>query len=408
MDLLVYEHVAGGGFADEKIPTSALSEGYGMLTTLISDFKAAGYNVTTLLDSRLKASSPPIEADNIIPISSQEELDKALEKLPRAVDAVYTIAPESNDVLQRLVKTVEMSGGISLNCQVDAIDKASNKMTTYEILKKNGLRVPDTLTINVHENVKRIRRMTSELKFPLVIKPLDGVGCSGLSVVQDENQIVVAVKRIKEESSNQYYIAQRFIQGVAASVSLISTGEEALPITLNKQKVNLAPPNSNSSYNGGIVPLSHLSEREALEAAQMAVKSLRGLRGYVGVDMVLTRNGPVVMEVNPRLTTSYVGLREVVDFNSAQAIIDAVLWQKLPENVQSSGYAFFSKVKVPPTRQLFLETYRLKEVISPPFPIATDEPAYALLATHSSTLKNAQAAFYRARRRLLKLFHGGD
>ncbi|NIV10374.1 MAG: ATP-grasp domain-containing protein, partial [Aliifodinibius sp.] len=58
---------------------------------------------------------------------------------------------------------------------------------------------------------------------------------------------------------------------------------------------------------------------EALETAQRTVELLRGLRGYVGVDMVLTNDEPVVVEVNPRLTTSYIGLRKVINFNLAQA-----------------------------------------------------------------------------------------
>lgn len=408
MNLLVYEHVTGGGFADEKIAPSVLSEGYGMLRALISDFKTAGCDVTAFLDSRLRVFNPPFEADNLISISSHKRLFKALKKISKAVDAVYIIAPESDQVLQRLVEAVETSGVTSLNCQVNAVEKASKKMEIYKILKKIGLRVPETLIVDLRENVKQIKRMVEELGFPQVFKPIDGVSCSGLSVVRDESQIVAAVNKIMKESSNKRFIAQRLIKGVAASVSLISTGEEALPITLNKQMVTLAPPNSDSSYDGGMVPLLHSSEKEALRAARMAVKSLAGLRGYVGVDMVLTRKEPVVMEVNPRLTTSYIGLRRVVNFNPAQAIIDAVLKRRLPENVECSGYAFFLKVKVPtPTRKTLSKIYELKEVISPPFPTPGNTTAHALLVSYSARLKDAKIGLYKAEKRLLDVLSRG-
>ena len=39
------------------------------------------------------------------------------------------------------------------------------------------------------------------------------------------------------------------------------------------------------------------------------VESFSGLRGYVGVDVVLGQDKLYVVDVNPRLTTSYVGLR---------------------------------------------------------------------------------------------------
>lgn len=409
MKLLVYEHVAGGGFADEKISSNILSEGYGMLRALISDFKAAGHDVTTSLDSRLTIFNPPIEVDDVIPISSHEELKKTLERLSQSVDAVYIIAPESGQVLQRLVETVEMAGGISLNCQVDAIKKASNKIKVYKTLKKIGLPVPETLIISLHEDIRQIKYAVGELGFPLVFKPVDGVGCRGLSVVRNENQITAAVDKIIGESPGKYFLAQRLIKGTAASVSLISTGEEALPVTLNKQTVTLALPNSDSSYTGGIIPLHHPLIEEALETTRKVAGALRDLRGYIGVDIVLTRDEPVVMEVNPRLTTSYVGLRTVMNFNIAQAIIDAVLKRKLPENVQNAGYTFFSKMKVSvPSREVLQETYRLGELISPPFPVADNRKAYALIVAYSAKFKDARTRLYETRRHLLDILSRGD
>ncbi|MGQ9642050.1 MAG: ATP-grasp domain-containing protein [Candidatus Bathycorpusculaceae bacterium] len=404
MNLLVYEHASGGGFTNERIPLHMLSEGYGMLRTLISDFKAQGYNITTFLDSRLKTLNPPIEADNIISTSSRKELDENLKKLSGLVDAVYVIAPESGQVLQKLVKIVEACGGTCLNCQTDAIKEASNKMTICEVLEKSGLRVPETVTASRLENLSHVKRIVRELGFPVVFKPIDGVGCSGLSVVGDAGQITAAVNKIKRESPSKCFIVQKLIKRVSVSVSLISTGEKALPITLNKQMVTLAPPHLQSSYNGGIVPFTHSLKKEALNVAQMAVNSLKGLKGYVGVDMVLAKDEPIVIELNPRLTTSYIGLRNVVNFNQAQAIIDAVFRQKLPENVRSLGWVFFSKVKVPSPNPLILsKIYKLDGVVSPPFPLLDNEPAYALLASHSNRLKDSQTTFYRAKKHLLSI-----
>ena len=43
--------------------------------------------------------------------------------------------------------------------------------------------------------------------------------------------------------------------------------------------------------------------------AQGIVAAIPGLGGYFGVDLILTGDGPSVVDVNPRLTTSYAGLR---------------------------------------------------------------------------------------------------
>jgi predicted ATP-grasp superfamily ATP-dependent carboligase len=50
-----------------------------------------------------------------------------------------------------------------------------------------------------------------------------------------------------------------------------------------------------------------------------------GLSGYFGVDLVLGESADGsqdrVIEINPRLTTSYLGLRRLARFNLAQALL---------------------------------------------------------------------------------------
>jgi len=406
LNLLIFEYVSGGGYANQKLSASILSEGYGMLRSLISDCKAAGNNVTTLLDSRIKEFNPPNEADQIISVSSPNELVAKLKEHSGVVDAVYVIAPESGQVLKKLVHIIKTAGGTSLNCKIDAIKRVSNKMTTYETLKRMGLKVPETVLLGIHDKTENIRRLIKELEYPLVFKPIDGVSCGGLSIVKDEGDIAAAVKKVARESMSKQFIAQKMIRGKAASVCVISTGDKALSVTLNMQLLTLASPDEESRYYGGIVPFDHSLEKEALKTAQTVVEAVRGLKGYVGVDITLSKEGPVVMEVNPRLTTSYVGLRRVVNFNPAEAIVDAAIRRELPKNVQKRGYTFFSKVEVPSCTQIIAETYKLKDVISPPFPIEGNKSAYALIATVSTSPKGAETAFHRTKKRLHNLYHG--
>jgi predicted ATP-grasp superfamily ATP-dependent carboligase len=55
-----------------------------------------------------------------------------------------------------------------------------------------------------------------------------------------------------------------------------------------------------------------------------ACRAIPGLAGYVGVDLILTPGGPLVVELNPRLTTSYLGLRAATRRNLAAAAIAAL------------------------------------------------------------------------------------
>jgi predicted ATP-grasp superfamily ATP-dependent carboligase len=408
--LLIYEHVSGGGFADEPIPVGVLSEGFGMLRTLISDFKAAGHYVTATLDSRLARLNPPLGADCVVPVFSSQEIQTAIRKSAASADAAYVIAPETGGVLQSLVESVEQTGAASLNCPANALGKVGDKTILQESLKKLRLPTPETITFSVADGLAEIKRaVPGRLRFPLIFKPSSDVSCCGLSVVRNASQVAGAVGKIKRESSNTRFVAQEFIKGAAASVSLVSTGSDALSISLNRQDVTIGAPDAISSYSGGSVPFDHPLRHRAFAVAEKIVKSFRDLRGYVGVDLVLTEDEAVAIEVNPRLTTSYIGLRRVVNFNPAEAIVNAVSKRKLPKNIQSCGYAFFSKVETPlPTIGALQKTYEVNEVVSPPFPVSSSGTACGLVSAYGATVKAATARFREAKKRVLDTTSRGE
>jgi predicted ATP-grasp superfamily ATP-dependent carboligase len=407
--LLVYEFVSGGGYAEKPIPPSILSEGFGMLRTLVSDFRAAGHSVTTMLDSRLSVLNPPVEADSIQPVSSWKNAQAAVQKSAESADAVYVIAPESDNVLRSLLANFESKNIQSLNCLSSAVGRVSDKAVFQDHVKRLGVPTPESVVLSVHSDVKKTAETVSgRIGFPVVFKPLNEVGCTGLSVVKSKRSVAGAVKKIVQESSSKYFMAQELIHGVSASVSLISTGSEALPVSLNKQNVSLGTPGSASTYDGGIVPFDSPQKHAALSVAKRIVESFKGLRGYVGVDLVLSEDEPVVIELNPRLTTSYVGFRRVAGFNPAQAIVDAVLERKLPQNNESRGYAYFLKVKTPkPTKEVLQESCKIREVVSPPYPVSDGGEAFALLSSHGSTVQEANMGLNEAEKRLLGMIGDG-
>ncbi len=403
MRLLVYEHVSGGGFADELIPANVLSEGFGMLRTLIADFEAAGHSVTTTLDSRIARLNPPIGADCIVPVFSAKEAQANIRKISEQADAAYVIAPETDGVLRSLVEVVEKTGIASLNCPASAIEKVSDKTVFYALMRKLGLPLPEALMFSVADDLKEIRKaVRGSLNSPMIFKPSNGVSCCGLSVVRNEDQVAGAVDKIKRQSSSKHFLVQELIIGAAASVSLISTGGDAVPISLNRQDVTIETPEACSRYSGGAVPFDHSLKSEAFAVAEKIAKSFPDLRGYLGVDFILTKDEAVAIEVNPRLTTSYVGLSSVANFNPAQAIINAVLKRELPTHTQSCGYSCFSKVETPnPTIDALQKIYGINDVVSPPFPVAGEGSASALIAAHGATLEEAEMRFREAKKRVL-------
>jgi predicted ATP-grasp superfamily ATP-dependent carboligase len=115
-------------------------------------------------------------------------------------------------------------------------------------------------------------------------------------------------------------LMQRHVAGTPASVSILTDGCRAMALAVNEQTVRAA---RRFSYHGGVTPLEHPASHRAVHSALRACHALPGLRGYVGVDLVLTRTEAFVIEVNARLTTAYLGVRSALDANVAAMALSA-------------------------------------------------------------------------------------
>ena len=77
------------------------------------------------------------------------------------------------------------------------------------------------------------------------------------------------------------------------------------------------------TYIGG----SRIMDAKLIDRAQrighQAISALPPTQGYVGIDLVLGEQATddYLIEINPRLTTSYLGLRQIADSNLAQAML---------------------------------------------------------------------------------------
>jgi predicted ATP-grasp superfamily ATP-dependent carboligase len=108
--------------------------------------------------------------------------------------------------------------------------------------------------------------------------------------------------------------------GTAASVAFLCGPEACIPLPPCGQQLD-----DGFHYLGGWLPLAPALARRATRLAQKAIQSLPEPLGYVGLDLVLGRQedgrGDVVIEINPRLTTSYIGLRAACRENLAEAML---------------------------------------------------------------------------------------
>jgi predicted ATP-grasp superfamily ATP-dependent carboligase len=333
-----------------------------MLAALIADLTAIpGVQVATTVDERFpQPRRPGVDCVTLPPARTKR--DRILDDLIASADAVWLIAPETDRSLEHLAARVERKRRLLLGPAAATIRVASDKARLSRLLARRRIPHPRTQVCQPGSRWMTIKRMGERLGYPVVVKPARGAGCEGVSVARDADELHGAIEAARRVNGRERLLLQEFVRGVAVSVSLLADGQRAMALTVNSQSMRAsrtcssnASPGSHSSvasrrdssaasasslvtggvgrtlsYHGGSTPLTRARSSDAALTAVRACEAIPGLRGYIGVDLVLTRSEAVVIEINPRLTTAYLGVRSVVDENVA-ALAIAACEGRLPE-----------------------------------------------------------------------------
>lgn len=155
------------------------------------------------------------------------------------------------------------------------------------------------------------------IEFPAVLKPKKGGG-GYLNILVKSKEDLPPEDKLKE------MLIQQYIPGKAASVSVLSTKEEALALGVNEQLLGLKWLNQSNvfGYCGNITPLKTKYKTELERIAENVVLEL-GLIGSNGVDFVIARNGVYLIEVNPRFQGSLDTVEIATGINMFEAHVKA-------------------------------------------------------------------------------------
>ena len=256
--------------------TEVAAEGAAMRDVLKTSFEAIGYEV-------------------VMPASA--DLDAEIRRLAPGCDAGLVIAPDH--LLAGFTRTLE-GACHNVGCGAMNVAVAANKQRSSAILAQHDVPVPAERTEG--------RR---------VVKPVRGYGSLGV--------------RLSDGPAGEGEFGQEYIDGEHLSVSLVGSrvvgdvceywsGDPPLVLALNRQAIEVDP-EGRFHYRGGETPIDHPRRDECLDVARKAVEVL-GCQGYAGVDLVLA-DRPYVVDVNPRVTTSVVGIAAVMQEEIADVLVSA-------------------------------------------------------------------------------------
>ncbi|MEM2133672.1 MAG: ATP-grasp domain-containing protein [Candidatus Jordarchaeaceae archaeon] len=233
-------------------------------------------------------------------------------------------------VWEELKKIAPIMGNTSEN-----IKKSRDKISIYREAEKLGIQSPNSIIVKSVEDAVEAAEL---IGLPVVVRPTKGGGGQGIHLAKN----IKEVERMFQLLSNQRNVMiQEYIRGIDASCSLLSNGTSALVVSINEQLIGLSELGAKDFiYCGNIVPLKTTEQvyKKIKDASENLIELLN-LKGSNGIDYVIRRGEPYLLEINPRFQGTLECVEMVTGLNIVESHIEACQGI-LPKNIpKSKGYA---------------------------------------------------------------------
>ena len=357
MKVAVLEYLSGGGLATSPaMPVSEadalfsplLREGLCMLSALAIDLVHCGHEVhvclaevaaETDMGRSLRELAPDLRVH-----APNEAWNQKWKEIAVQCERTIVIAPELHQELQRIVAELRRAGASVIASSDSLLHVTSDKLATAKLIQAAQIRHPLTQTVaeassrsspNFSIPSALLPIGPASTSNPLVLKRRDGAGCADMKYFPNEialNQWLASMA-YSEWQADQW-IVQHWQPGVAASLVVIAdeewhlVGAMSQTIRFNHVVNNSGAANcSDVFYLGGEGPLQCVTKDQLnqwLERIRGALPS--GAYGWIGIDFIVPPAGSesaelVFIEVNPRLTTSYLGYRKWYGHKLAECML---------------------------------------------------------------------------------------
>lgn len=253
----------------------------------------------SLISGRTVIAALRGEGYDVLPLDINDNIKFIRKMLKEAQIDVAFIALHGrfgeDGIIQKLLKSLNI---YYTGSHVQASKLALDKILSRKIFRDAGIAVPEYRVLTSKANVEE-----NNFCFPLVVKPSSQGSSIGLSIVENKNDLSLAMQLALRY--NKRVIIEEYIEGREISVGILD--DRALPVIqiIPKRKFY----DYQAKYETGMsdyllpAPLADDQYLKAQEAALSAYRSL-GCRAFSRVDMIMRKEEPIILEVNtiPGLT----------------------------------------------------------------------------------------------------------
>jgi len=198
--------------------------------------------------------------------------------------------------------------------------KATDKYEMIKAFKEHNVASPWYFVV---DSMEELRALEYKLQYPCVMKPTDNSGSHGVLLVRDFDHLMKSYGYCHASARKGRVIIEEFLRGNEVSVEVVVV-DGTIHVLQITDKITTGPPFFVEM--GHSQPSLHKSEiQEAIkQLARKACKAVGIDQGSAHVEMMVTKNGPVMIELGARLGGDYI-TTSLVPFSTGIDIVKATI-----------------------------------------------------------------------------------
>ncbi len=195
----------------------------------------------------------------------------------------------------------------------EALIMARDKLKCLQILSANGIAVPRTIIAGMLEALPRLIDTLGSL--PIVVKMLESTHGVGVMLAESRNTAISLVEAFTK--LGQPVILQEYIEEASGTdIRAFVVGKRVVASMLRQAQAGEFRSNMHLGATAIPIPLTPAEEKIVLESARLMNLDI------AGVDILRSKRGPLVMEVNA--SPGLEGIENTTKVDIAAAIIENI------------------------------------------------------------------------------------
>lgn len=222
---------------------------------------------------------------------------EAFQEKGNTLAGISTMGSEISEIIACLTHHFDLPG-----ISQETAFIGSNKLAMKERFKERNIPIPQFKKIDTEDE---LAQFAQSVGYPVIIKPVDRSGARGVFYIEDPKQIPKLFQQSKSLSFINQVMVEEYLSGPQISTeTLLTENQSKTPGFADRNYDDASLFHPNIIENGGWTP-SRLPNgtREKIEKlVETASRALGVKRGTTKGDVVLTEDGPKIIEMAVRLS----------------------------------------------------------------------------------------------------------